>query len=103
MSRLRHAALRLAPVRSGGVLRRAGCACTSQEGRDAGGRALGARCRGRCEKGFGISYPFTTGTYEVIKAELEQHGVEVSGRPGDPHRIYFYDPDGHRLQRMVHA
>jgi hypothetical protein len=28
--------------------------------------------------------------------------VKVSGRPGDPHCIYFHDPDGHRLQLMVH-
>ena len=40
----------------------------------------------------------TQGTYESIKAELEQAGVEVSGRPGDPNCIYFNDPDGHRLQ-----
>jgi hypothetical protein len=64
-----------------------------------GGRAAG----GRCEKGFCISYPFTTGTYEAVKAELEQHGVEVSGRPENSHCIYFHDPDGHRLQRMVQA
>lgn len=38
------------------------------------------------------------GTYESIKAELEQHGVKVEGRAGDPHCIYFNDPDGHRLQ-----
>lgn len=43
-----------------------------------------------------------TGTYETLKAELEQHGVTVSGRLGDPHCIYFHDPDGHRLQLMVH-
>ena len=42
------------------------------------------------------------GTYEALKAELEQHGVKISGRPGDPHCIYFQDPDGHRLQLMVH-
>ncbi len=38
------------------------------------------------------------GTYDSIKAELEQAGVQVSGRPGDPNCIYFNDPDGHRLQ-----
>jgi len=43
-----------------------------------------------------------TGTYEALKAELEHYGVTVSGRPGDPHCIYFQDPDGHRLQLMVH-
>jgi glyoxylase I family protein len=40
----------------------------------------------------------TDGTYESLKAELERHGVEVTGRPGDDHCIYFRDPDGHRLQ-----
>jgi catechol 2,3-dioxygenase-like lactoylglutathione lyase family enzyme len=39
-----------------------------------------------------------SGTYESLKAELEQHGVVVSGRPGDDRCIYFDDPDGHRLQ-----
>ena len=38
------------------------------------------------------------GTYESLKAELEGHGIKVSGRPGDDHCIYFNDPDGHRLQ-----
>ena len=38
------------------------------------------------------------GTYESLKAELEAHGIAVSGRPGDDHCIYFSDPDGHRLQ-----
>jgi catechol 2,3-dioxygenase-like lactoylglutathione lyase family enzyme len=42
------------------------------------------------------------GTYESLKAELETHGVKVSGRPGDDHCIYFNDPDGHRLQLMFH-
>ncbi len=38
------------------------------------------------------------GTYESLKAELESHGVAVTGRPGEDHCIYFRDPDGHRLQ-----
>ncbi len=42
-----------------------------------------------------------SGTYEALKAELEKHGVAVSGRPGDDRCIYFSDPDGHRLQLMV--
>ena len=41
------------------------------------------------------------GTYEGLKAELEKHGVAVSGRPGEDRCIYFRDPDGHRLQLMV--
>jgi catechol 2,3-dioxygenase-like lactoylglutathione lyase family enzyme len=42
------------------------------------------------------------GTYESLKAELEAHGVRVSGRPGDDRCIYFQDPDGHRLQLIFH-
>ena len=37
----------------------------------------------------------------VSAAELEKHGVAVSGRPGEDRCIYFRDPDGHRLQLMV--
>jgi catechol 2,3-dioxygenase-like lactoylglutathione lyase family enzyme len=50
-----------------------------------------------------LALDIAAGTYDVIKAELEKNGVTVSGRPGDPHCIYFHDPDGHRLQLMVHA
>jgi catechol 2,3-dioxygenase-like lactoylglutathione lyase family enzyme len=49
-----------------------------------------------------LAFDITTGTYEAVKAELERHGVAVSGRPGDARCIYFHDPDGHRLQLMVH-
>src|SRR5579875_662885 len=44
--------------------------------------------------------PMADGTYESLKAELERHGVAVTGRPGEEHCIYFEDPDGHRLQLM---
>ena len=44
-----------------------------------------------------------TGTYEALKADLEKHGVVVSGRPGEYRCIYFQDPDGHRLQLMVRS
>lgn len=44
-----------------------------------------------------------TGTYETLKADLEKHGVAVSGRPGEDRCIYFRDPDGHRLQLMVRS
>jgi len=43
------------------------------------------------------------GTYETLKAELEKHGVTVTGRPGEDHWIYFKDPDGHRLQLMIRS
>src|ERR1700731_2909932 len=42
-----------------------------------------------------------SGTYETLKAELEGHGVTVTGRPGEDRCIYFRDPDGHRLQLMM--
>jgi hypothetical protein len=32
---------------------------------------------------------------------LEEQGIEVIGRTGDPHCIYFSDPDGHRLQLLT--
>jgi catechol 2,3-dioxygenase-like lactoylglutathione lyase family enzyme len=44
-----------------------------------------------------------SGTYETLRAELEKYGVVVSGRPGQDRCIYFRDPDGHRLQLMVHS
>jgi hypothetical protein len=43
------------------------------------------------------------GTYETLKTELQQHGVTVTGRPGDDRCIYFQDPDGHRLQLTVRS
>jgi catechol 2,3-dioxygenase-like lactoylglutathione lyase family enzyme len=43
----------------------------------------------------------TSGTYETLKADLEKHGVTVTGRPSEDRCIYFRDPDGHRLQLMV--
>src|SRR6266508_899025 len=36
-----------------------------------------------------------------LTAELEKHGVTVTGRPGEDRCIYFRDPDGHRLQLMT--
>ena len=43
------------------------------------------------------------GTYEALKADLENQGVVVTGRPGEDRCIYFQDPDGHRLQLMVRS
>ena len=48
-----------------------------------------------------IALNVAAGTYETLKAELESHGVTVTGRPGEDRCIYFRDPDGHRLQLMV--
>ena len=42
-----------------------------------------------------------SGDYGTLKAELERHGIAVSGRPGEDRCIYFCDPDGHRLQLMM--
>src|SRR5688572_1348761 len=44
-----------------------------------------------------------TGEYEDVKAALEAWGVEVHGRTGDDHCLYFNDPDGHRLQVLTPA
>ena len=41
------------------------------------------------------------GEYARVKATLENAGIEVRGRPGDPHCVYFADPDGHRLQLLM--
>ncbi len=42
-----------------------------------------------------------SGEYQQVKATLENAGIKVSGRRGDPHCIYFSDPDGHRLQLLT--
>ncbi|HEU4638682.1 MAG TPA: VOC family protein, partial [Candidatus Binatia bacterium] len=42
-----------------------------------------------------------SGEYERVKATLEDAGIEVRGRKGDPHCIYFHDPDGHQLQFLL--
>jgi catechol 2,3-dioxygenase-like lactoylglutathione lyase family enzyme len=44
-----------------------------------------------------------SGEYEEVKAALEAAGCEVTGRQGDPHCLYFSDPDGHRLQVLTPA
>ncbi|HTE84940.1 MAG TPA: VOC family protein [Dehalococcoidia bacterium] len=44
-----------------------------------------------------------SGEYEEVKAKLEAAGAQVSGRTGDPHCLYFSDPDGHRLQVLTPA
>ena len=41
------------------------------------------------------------GDYERVKATLEKAGIAVQGRRGDPHCVYFSDPDGHRLQLLM--
>ncbi len=48
-----------------------------------------------------VAFSVDAGTYEEIKAHLEAHGLEVTGRRGDDRCIYFRDPDGHRLQLVV--
>ena len=39
-------------------------------------------------------------SYEDTKARLEEEGITVEGRKGDPTCIYFDAPDGHRLQLL---
>jgi len=48
-----------------------------------------------------LAFSVDAGTYEEIKAHLEAHGLEVTGRRADDRCIYFRDPDGHRLQLVV--
>ena len=42
-----------------------------------------------------------SGEFKKVKAILEEAGIEITGRRGDPHCIYFSDPDGHRLQLLT--
>jgi hypothetical protein len=39
-------------------------------------------------------------SFEATKARIEEEGLMVTGRPGDPNCVYFDDPDGHRLQLL---
>lgn len=48
-----------------------------------------------------LAFSMPGGTRSAIVAALAAHGIEVRGRPGDPHCIYFDDPDGHCLQLVV--
>ena len=42
-----------------------------------------------------------SGDYQRVKTILEGAGIEVHGRKGDPHCVYFHDPDGHQLQFLL--
>ncbi len=42
-----------------------------------------------------------SGDYQRVKSTLENASIEVHGRDGDPHCIYFHDPDGHQLQLLM--
>ena len=48
-----------------------------------------------------MALKLVTGSYERVKTTLENAGIEVHGRRGDPHCIYFHDPDGHQLQFLI--
>jgi catechol 2,3-dioxygenase-like lactoylglutathione lyase family enzyme len=48
-----------------------------------------------------IALNLVSGNYEEMKKRLEDAGVNVFGRKGDPHCIYFHDPDGHQLQFLL--
>jgi catechol 2,3-dioxygenase-like lactoylglutathione lyase family enzyme len=48
-----------------------------------------------------LALQLEAGDYEHTTAVLRTAGIEVMGRPGDDHCIYFNDPDGHRLQLLV--
>ena len=42
-----------------------------------------------------------SGEYAKVKTLLEDQGIEVAGRPGDAHCVYFSDPDGVRLELIA--
>ena len=48
-----------------------------------------------------MALKLVSGDYERVKKTLENAGIEVHGRKGDPHCIYFNDPDGHPLQLLM--
>ena len=41
------------------------------------------------------------GSYDDTLARLQDRGVEVETREGDPRCIYITDPDGHRIQILA--
>ena len=48
-----------------------------------------------------IALQLAAGELPHVKETLENAGIKVSGRKGDPTCIYFHDPDGHQLQFLV--
>lgn len=48
-----------------------------------------------------MAFRLASGDYERVKTNLENAGVKVFGRKGDPHCVYFHDPDGHQLQFLM--
>ncbi len=48
-----------------------------------------------------MALQLVSGDYQRVKSTLENAGLEVTGRQGDPTCIYFSDPDGHRLQLLM--
>ncbi len=50
-----------------------------------------------------LALSLASGTCADARAILENEGVAVTGRRGDPDCVYFDDPDGHRLQLLAAA
>ena len=48
-----------------------------------------------------LALTLQSGDLERTKKTLEDAGIEVHGRKGDPSCIYFQDPDGHQLQLLT--
>ena len=48
-----------------------------------------------------MALQLVSGDYQRVKSTLENAGLEVTGRQGDPTCLYFSDPDGHRLQLLM--
>jgi len=48
-----------------------------------------------------IALQLMSDDYQRVKSTLANASIEVHGRDGDPHCIYFHDPDGHQLQLLM--
>lgn len=65
--------------------------------------ALFERKEGEIHAGQGLDHiaiDVAEGTYESLKAGLDESGVNLDGQPGHL-RAYVYDPDGHRVQLLM--
>jgi catechol 2,3-dioxygenase-like lactoylglutathione lyase family enzyme len=48
-----------------------------------------------------LALRLAAGDHAQVKTMLENAGIEVHGRKGDPRCVYFQDPDGHQLQLLM--
>ena len=48
-----------------------------------------------------VALRLDAGSWDEVKAALNEVGLEVYARPGADDELYFHDPDGHRLQALL--